>query len=171
MKTMLIRIVRLIPNALMLFAVLIAAVLTVPRLLGYTPFTVLSGSMEPAYPVGSIVYVRDELPESIRASDVVMFELPNGMPVTHRVVSADSVLRTFVTKGDANPSEDPVPVPFEQVTGKAGVCLPLLGYAALFMQTPSGLICVAFVMLILLLAPKAIAMAMQAEGGRTPKAD
>ena len=45
-------------------AVLAVAVL-VPRVGGATPYTVLTGSMAPTYPPGSLVVVRPVDPESI----------------------------------------------------------------------------------------------------------
>jgi signal peptidase len=113
-------------------AVLAAAVL-VPRVAGATPYTVLTGSMVPVYPPGSLVVVRPVDPESITTGDVITYQLESGKPavVTHRVFSqgfdgdGKVVLRT---KGDANEDPDPKPVQAVQVEGEVWYSVPYLGY-------------------------------------------
>ena len=58
--------------------------LTVPRLMGYEIYEVVSGSMEPEIPVGSILYVEETPPEEIEAGDVIAF-MRNDTVVSHRV--------------------------------------------------------------------------------------
>ena len=84
--------------------ILVAAILsvlpaTVPRYMGYEIYNVLSGSMEPEIPVGSIVYVKE-----------------------NRVVEGE-----FVTKGDANEAEDLWTVDYEDLIGKVTFHAPVLG--------------------------------------------
>lgn len=59
----------------MAFALVIAlAVISfVPRAFGYTPFSVLSGSMEPEFPVGSMVFVHQIEPADIAVGDNATF--------------------------------------------------------------------------------------------------
>ena len=58
--------------------------LTVPRLMGYGIYEVVSGSMEPEIPVGSVVYVKAARPEEVEAGDVIAFN-KGGSVITHRV--------------------------------------------------------------------------------------
>ncbi len=152
---MITKVARIVSGGFVALVALMAAALIVPRILGYTPYTVLSGSMEPNYPIGSVVFVHHVEPEHIHENDVVMYQLANGIPVTHRVVSVNSAQRTLITKGDANPTADIAAIPLDAVVGKAGMCLPLLGYAALFVQTIPGLLCMALITVAALLLPKA----------------
>lgn len=149
------KVARIVSSGFVVLISIMAAALIVPRILGYTPYTVLSGSMEPQYPIGSVVYVQQVNPDKVRENDVVMYRLANGVPVTHRVVAVDSAQRSIITKGDANPSDDIAPIPLDTVVGKAVMCLPLLGYAALFVQTIPGLLCIALITVAALLLPKA----------------
>ena len=50
-----------------------AAVLYIPRLMGLKTYKVLSGSMEPEYHVGSVVYVEKSLIDDIEVGDVITF--------------------------------------------------------------------------------------------------
>ena len=63
--------------------------LTLPKAFGFQMYTVISGSMEPAIPTGSLVYVRYEEPDTIVKDDVIAFYSNNadGSIITHRVVS------------------------------------------------------------------------------------
>ena len=58
--------------------------LTVPRLMGYEIYEVVSGSMEPEIPVGSVIYVKAVQPQEVEAGDVIAFH-KDGSVITHRV--------------------------------------------------------------------------------------
>lgn len=99
-----------------------------PIVLGHHPVVVLSGSMEPTYPVGSVIYYKQAPFEEINVGDPITFK-SGGVFVTHRVVEKDASAREFVTEGDANGSRDPGTVSYQNVAGKASkICLPFAGY-------------------------------------------
>lgn len=113
-------------------AVLLAAVV-VPRLAGATPYTVLTGSMEPDLPPGSLVVVRPVPADEIGVGSVVTYQLESGKPVfvTHRVVSqgvGDDGQPIFQTQGDANDSPDATWIRPLQVRGEAWYAVPYVGY-------------------------------------------
>ncbi len=99
---------------------------TAPRLLGYEIYNVVSGSMEPEIPVGSIVYVKPTEPTEIQPEDVIAFQ-KNGDTVTHRVVRNLQMEGEFVTKGDANAAEDLDEVPYAALIGRVEAHYPVLG--------------------------------------------
>jgi len=114
----------------------VAGILTVavlvPRLSGATPYTVLTGSMQPTYPPGTLVVVKPLDPDRIRVGDVVTYQLESGKPAvaTHRVVGISHNLAgktRFTTQGDANESVDE-PVRPVQVQGRLWYAVPYLGY-------------------------------------------
>ena len=88
--------------------------ITIPRAFGYEIYTVISGSMEPAIPTGSLVYVKYIQPEEIQTEDVIAFygTDADGSIVTHRVVSNSAAMGNFITKGDANSDNDMNPIPY-----------------------------------------------------------
>ena len=124
----------------------VVVVLVLPRLTGGAVLTVLSGSMTPTIPVGSLVLVEPTAPETIRTGDVITFQTAPGVAeyVTHRVVRVqhNTTPKTFVTKGDANKGEDLEPVPFGAVRGKVRYHLPHAGTAAQLVKTPVGVLAV-----------------------------
>ena len=117
----------------------LVALVSVPRLLGVTPYTVLSGSMRPALGVGDVVLSERTAPLDARPGDVVTFKDPSrhGELVTHRVESmrrtGDEV--TFVTKGDANDAPERWTVAVDGSIGRATIRIPKVGYV---LQWTSG---------------------------------
>lgn len=117
-------------------AVLLAAVV-VPRVGGATPYTVLTGSMQPDYPPGTLVVVRPTAIEDVAVGDVVTYQVESGDPtvVTHRVVSIGVALdgtgeRTIRTQGDANDVADRDPVTADQLRGRLWYAVPYVGHAS-----------------------------------------
>lgn len=130
----------------------IVGVLLVPRLAGYETFAVLSGSMEPYYHVGSVVFVdKSAAPEEVKVGDPITFTKTDSLVATHRVIEIDNEKREFKTKGDANETEDASPVSFDHLVGKAGVSIPLLGYISIYMKTRKGMFGIAAVFIIIIL--------------------
>lgn len=113
------------------------------RLAGLSVFTVLSGSMEPTYHVGSLIYVKKIDPYDIKPGQAITFMLNENTVATHRVVEVipdendPSVLR-FKTKGDANENEDAGLVHYKNVLGTPVFTIPKLGYVASYIQNPPG---------------------------------
>ena len=112
---------------LILMAVVAVCIpMTVPRLMGYDVYVVISGSMEPGIPVGSALYVEAAAPEEVEAGDVIAF-YDNGAVITHRVVENHVVEGEFITKGDANAENDMTPVAYGNLIGRMAVSVPFLG--------------------------------------------
>ena len=133
-----------ITSVLVALVVIIALLLVGARLFGLQVFTVLSGSMEPVYHVGSLIYVKDVDPFELESGDVITFMLDENTVATHRIVEVvpdeedDSVVR-FRTKGDANENVDGSLVHYKNVIGSPVFTIPQLGYVASFIQNPPGM--------------------------------
>lgn len=143
-------------SILVVIVVLFAILLVGARLFDVQVYSVISGSMEPEYPVGSLIYVKDVDPYEVEVNDVITYILPNDMPSTHRVVRIDEDNQLFYTKGDANEMEDGSPVHFKNLIGKPIFTIPFLGYVAHYIQHPPGMyvsIALGAVLLILVFLP------------------
>ena len=132
-----------ITSVLVALVVIVALLLVGARLIGLQVFTVLSGSMEPTYHVGSLIYVKDVDPFELESGDVITFMLDENTVATHRIVEVvpdeedDSVVR-FRTKGDANESVDGSLVHYKNVIGSPVFTIPQLGYVVSYIQNPPG---------------------------------
>ena len=143
-------------TVLVVIVVLFAVLLVGVRLFGVQVYSVISGSMEPEYPVGALIYVKDISPYEVEEGDVITYVLPNDMPSTHRVIKIDEANQHFYTKGDANESADGSPVHFKNLIGKPVFKIPYLGYIAYYIQHPPGMyiaIAVGALLLILVFLP------------------
>ena len=111
----------------------------VPRLAGAQPFTILSSSMEPRLPPGTLIVVRPVDPAKLGVGSVVTYQLHSGRPqvVTHRVHAQGVAMDgepVFWTKGDANDAVDAAPVRAVQVRGELWYAVPYLGFAGRVLQ-------------------------------------
>lgn len=113
----------------------------VPDFLGYKPFIVLSGSMEPAIQAGDLIITKVIEPEKIAVGDIIAFEAEKNTIVTHRVtdVRTEEGL-SFLTKGDANTGADARAVGVDDLEGIYLWRLAGVGNFAMFLQTPLGML-------------------------------
>jgi len=149
------RICNILITLLLAIVFVAAGLLLVPQLAGYKPYGVLSGSMEPAFPVGGVVYVKETAAEDIKVGEAITFNFGDDSKtvVTHRVVAVNEPEQLFTTKGDANQANDADPVPFNKLLGKAVFGIPYLGYVSLYMRTREGILTgTALLMLIIVLS-------------------
>lgn len=139
---------------LLIIVIVLCVPLTVPRLFGYEVYTVISGSMEPAIPTGSLVYTKSIAPEDVKKDDVIAFysSTDNGAIITHRVVKNQVVEGKFVTKGDANAKEDAMPTEYSNLLGKVELSVPFMGQIlAAVASAPGKIAAVSLIILSVLL--------------------
>ncbi|MCI8518442.1 MAG: signal peptidase I [Hungatella sp.] len=117
-------------STLVLIAIIGFLLIAAPLVAGYKPVMVLSGSMEPAFHVGSIIYYKQAPFADINVGDPLTFYIEEGgAMVTHRVIEKNEETQEFTTQGDANDTADPNPVAYSRVAGKATpFCIPYAGY-------------------------------------------
>ena len=137
--TVLKKICSTVTSIIVALVVAFAILLVVVRVAGIQVYSVISGSMEPTYHVGSLIYVKNVDASEIEVGDVITFDLNGEIPATHRVVRIDAENKLFYTKGDSNEAEDRLPVKFSSVIGTPVFTIPYLGYAVSFIQSPTGI--------------------------------
>ena len=151
------RIWNVITYILVGIVVVLAILMVGVRVLGYKVFTVLSGSMEPTYHVGSLIYVKEVDYRQLESGDVITFMRDESTVVTHRIVEVvldedDTSVIRYRTKGDANEAEDGALVHYKNVIGTPVMTIPKLGYIANYIQNPPGMyVAIAAVSILILL--------------------
>lgn len=134
-----------------IFAILLGGI----RLFGLSPYSVLSGSMESVYPTGSLIYVKEVEPETLKVGDVITFKMSGGTVATHRIIELvpdenDPDTIRFRTKGDENEIADGPLVNYGSIIGSPVFCIPFLGYLATYiMQTPGKYIAIAIAVILI----------------------
>lgn len=168
----------LITTLIVIAAVLLAVLLVGVRLAGLQVFTVLSGSMEPTYHTGSLIYVKKVDAAKLSEGTVITFMLDEDTVATHRIVGVvpdedePGVVR-YRTKGDANEAEDGSLVHYKNVIGTPVFSIPKLGYLANYIQHPPGTyvaVSAGAAVLLLMFLPELIGMMRSGgEGDKPPK--
>lgn len=128
----------------------------VPKIGGYCPLIVLTGSMEPEIRSGDLIICKQIDSEQVKVDDVIAFFDPasnNNSVLTHRVVEVieNAGSLSFKTKGDANNAADTELVPANNLVGIYKCKISGAGNVAMFMQTPTGLVICVVVPLVLLI--------------------
>lgn len=120
--------------ALLLLVIALALlVIVIPKAVGGIPLTVLTSSMIPHYPPGTLIIDRPVDPKDLRIGDVVTYQIESGKPgvITHRIIaihSSSDGSRTFQFKGDNNSQPDVDDVIEKQIQGRVWYSLPWIGY-------------------------------------------
>lgn len=162
------RIIRLAGNLVFVCVLLLMAALVffllqsrlaggTPAVAGYQLYIVEGGSMSPTFELGSIVLVRPLDPTEVRVGDIITYRDPDperlDTIVTHRVMQ---VLPTeppsFITRGDANDADDPLPLPGGNLIGRVNYSVPYLGYLFSFVRTRTGILLLVLVPALLIIA-------------------
>ena len=127
-------------TAILIAVILVCLPLGIPKLIGGQFLSVISGSMEPEIPVGSLVYVTNAKPEKIEVGDVIAFygARDAGTIITHRVLENHIEDEEFITKGDANETQDMNHTRYDHLVGKVAWHLPKAGFAAQMFSSTSG---------------------------------
>lgn len=129
-----------IGTLILIVAIIACLGLTLPRYAGIEQYVVISGSMEPAVPVGSMVYSGQTDPSTLESGDIIVFNSADtdGTPITHRIVENHIADGEVITKGDANEQNDLSPVKYADILGKVQLTVPMLGYIASPLATLMG---------------------------------
>ena len=149
---------------IMVVVVFLLVALVGVRLVGIQPYVVLSGSMEPTYHTGSLLYVKSVDYKDLMVGDPITYMLSEDVISTHRIVDIqvdpeDPETVRYTTKGDANADVDGAPVHCKNVIGKPVLSIPYLGYFLSYVQQPPGIyyaIIVVVIILFLMFLPEVI---------------
>ena len=129
----------------LVITIALTAAFMMPKFIGLQPYVVTSGSMEPKYPVGSLIYVEKVEAEEISVGESITFYLQGtDTAATHQVYEVDRQQRQFRTQGinnrdqEGNILHDALPVSYDSVIGRPLFCIPYLGTVNRFCTTAPG---------------------------------
>ena len=134
----------IVSTIVLVLVIALTVLLVGVRLVGFQVFTVLSGSMEPTFETGSLIYVKSVDPFTLEEGDIITFMVDEDTVATHRVVGivpdeTDPGTIRFRTKGDNNDAEDGTLVHYKNVIGEPKYSIPKLGYVTNYIQHPPGM--------------------------------
>ena len=137
---------------LILFTIKIRLTGGEPSLLGYRLYVLDNGSMSPTLRIGTLIIVKEIEPKEVESEDIITYHGSEDSIVTHRVMEIKDEGATFITKGDANDSEDPMPLNSNRLIGKVILSIPCIGFLLKLLQTGAGIIGIAILILIVIIA-------------------
>ncbi len=111
-----------------------------PHLLGLSAYVVQSGSMEPGIITGDLLLTRTQ--SRYEKNDVITFVDSSSRVVTHRIaaIETENESEHYITKGDANPSNDNELIALKSVIGKVVLVIPKSGFIVSWGQSWQGII-------------------------------
>ncbi len=123
---------------IVLLVIALTAVLISKLVFGIEMKAVLTGSMEPELPVGSLLIISPTEYDKVEVGDDITFVRDEKLTlVTHRVIQKDDETQKITTQGIANNTPDK-PTSFENVVGKVVFHIPLVGYFVIWTSTVKG---------------------------------
>lgn len=136
-----------------------------PMLLGHRLYIVDSGSMSPTIKVDSMIIVKESEPQDIKQGDIITyFGSGNTTKVTHRVMEVQDQGKTFITRGDANITDDPLPLEGERVIGKVVFFIPFIGMVFRFLNSIYGIVSLVIIGATWLVVPMILAKKGKSHG-------
>ena len=122
-----------------------------PEIFNHKMYYVESGSMSPTINVGSLIVVEGMRGDNINVQDIITFKTDDGTVVTHRLVAINNDGKDYVTRGDANSTDDPMPIGKENIIGKVKFTVPFVGGLFQSLRTKQGIIAIGIVILVIVL--------------------
>ena len=124
-------------------------IIGLPMLFNYKPLVVLSGSMEPTLPTGSVIYYHPVEESDLKVGDIVTFKLKdNKTLVSHRITSINNGI--IQTKGDANNSVDSLDLTYSSImVVDSNIYIPYVGYFIQFVNEHLYLVAIVVTILVL----------------------
>lgn len=105
-------------------------------------YTVLTGSMQPSIPVGSMVFALPAQHQDLQVGSIITFNSPQepNKLIVHRIhrIIFEEQQKAYLTKGDNNDAVDNWKIYDLQIQGQAVFYLPYLGYLSGYSKTPFG---------------------------------
>jgi len=127
--------------------IIIYALVCIPFIFGYKPLVVLTGSMEPSFQVGSIIYYKHVNQNELKEGDIITFSMGNYV-VSHRINKIENGL--YETKGDANNAVDARRITYSDILGKdLNINIPYLGFYVKFIKDNMYILVIFAIILIL----------------------
>lgn len=112
-----------------------------PAILGHQMKTVLSGSMEPTFQTGSIIFIKlSSDSATYQKGDIITFRVDDRV-ITHRIfdVKKHNGQVVYKTKGDHNNGPDLWTISGQAIIGEyTGFTIPYLGFALNYFNTKIG---------------------------------
>ena len=144
------KVIKVLINTLMTLILIVGIVFILLLMMGFEPYVVASGSMQPAIQTGSLSFINKHTKyQDVKENDIIAFKASTGDKVTHRAISIKD--EGIETKGDSNENSDGITTTESNFIGKNIFSIPKLGYVVKFIQTTRGKIMLITIIIVILI--------------------
>ena len=136
---------RILGTIIVIMVIFMCIPFVVPKVIGVNAYEVVTSSMAPELPVGSVVYVQTCKADEVKVGDIISFYVGTDEEniISHRVVEINVDEQGdffFITKGDANSDIDSMQVDVKHFVGKVKFKINNISWLVRLFDTSTGII-------------------------------
>ena len=144
------KVLKFIVNLVVLLSIVVAAALLVPPLLGVDTVINDNSNIETNLPVGAVAYGRQVDTEKLKKEDKILY-MEGSAQYVYEIQDMDTTAGSYKVKDVYNKNSDAESITLQDKVSKAVITIPFIGYAAIALQSKTGLMVVGAVIILLII--------------------
>lgn len=144
------KVLKFIVNLVVLLSIVVAAALLVPPLLGVDTVINDNSNIETNLPVGAVAYGRQVDAEKLKKEDKILY-MEGSAQYVYEIQDMDTTAGSYKVKDVYNKNNDAESITLQDKVSKAVITIPFIGYAAIALQSKTGLMVVGAVIILLII--------------------
>ena len=144
------KVLKFIVNLVVLLSIVVAAALLVPPLLGVDTVINDNSNIETNLPVGAVAYGKQVDTEGLKKEDKIIY-IEGSAQYVYEIQDMDTTAGAYKVKDVYNKNSDVESITLQDKVSKAVVTIPFIGYAAIALQSKTGLMVVGAVIVLLII--------------------
>lgn len=144
------KVLKFIVNLVVLLSIVVAAALLVPPLLGVDTVINDNSNIETNLPVGAVAYGRQVDTEKLNKEDKILY-MEGSAQYVYEIQDMDTTAGSYKVKDVYNKNSDAESITLQDKVSKAVITIPFIGYAAIALQSKTGLMVVGAVIILLII--------------------
>lgn len=144
------KVLKFIVNLVVLLSIVVAATLLVPPLLGVDTVINDNSNIETNLPVGAVAYGRQVDTEKLKKEDKILY-MEGSAQYVYEIQDMDTTAGSYKVKDVYNKNNDAESITLQDKVSKAVITIPFIGYAAIALQSKTGLMVVGAVIILLII--------------------
>lgn len=144
------KVLKFIVNLVVLLSIVLAVALLVPPLLGVDTVINDNSNIETNLPVGAVAYGRQVDTEKLKKEDKILY-MEGSAQYVYEIQDMDTTAGSYKVKDVYNKNSDAESITLQDKVSKAVITIPFIGYAAIALQSKTGLMVVGAVIILLII--------------------
>lgn len=144
------KVLKFIVNLVVLLSIVVAAALLVPPLLGVDTVINDNSNIETNLPVGAVAYGRQVDTEKLNKGDKILY-MEGSAQYVYEIQDMDTTAGSYKVKDVYNKNSDAESITLQDKVSKTVITIPFIGYAAIALQSKTGLMVVGAVIILLII--------------------